>query len=241
MNKSDTIGELAKALAKAQSQFTPVKRGTKVDFTTKTGAKIKYNYAPLADVLDSCSKALNDNELVVVQPTKVEDNKNIVETMLIHSSGEWLSGEMQVIPVDRNPQSEGSALTYARRYGVSALLDIAADEDDDAESAMARDSKPTAKTTHQTVVQSAEEAGAVEEPAQTQTKPQVKTPSDPITEGQVRNIHAKLSFMGIEDEFDRHDHVSKVLQLDKTITSFNLLTKGQASKAIDMLQDEMNL
>ena len=100
------------------------------------------------------------------------------------------------------------------------------------------ESKYTKQTTHQTVVQSAKEAGAVEEPAQTttQTKPQVKTPNDPITAGQVRNINAKLSFMGIEDEFDRHDHVSKVLQLDKTITSFNLLTKGQASKAIDMLR-----
>jgi len=228
MNKSESIGELSKALAKAQSQFTPVKRGTKVDFTTKAGAKIKYNYAPLSDVIESCIKALNDNELVIVQPTKVEDNNIIVETMLIHSSGEWLSGELCIRPSDHNPQSEGSALTYARRYSLSALLSIAADEDDDGEGAMKRTKKESK------VVTEAIKQGAVE-------KPTIKAPDDPATEPQLKAMFAIQKSMGITDDMERHEHVSRILELEETLTSFKVLTKGQASIVIDALQKEKGL
>ena len=235
MDKSESIGELSKALAKAQAQFTPVKRGTKVDFTTKAGARIKYNYAPLSDVIESCIKALNDNELVIVQPTKVEDNKIIVETMLIHSSGEWLSGEMCISPSDHNPQSEGSALTYARRYSLSALLSIAADEDDDGEGAMKRQkaeskaepkAKPVAKqfaSSPSGVIKSSKEVEAEEQPGD-------------ITDPQIRKINALLTFKKITDDKARHETVSVILGLPGTITSMKLLTKTQASTVIETLE-----
>jgi len=75
-----------------------------------------------------------------------------LETVLMHASGEWVSSELAINPIKNEPQAIGSALTYARRYALSAILGIATDEDDDAESAMGRDTKkqatsPPAKTT----------------------------------------------------------------------------------------------
>ncbi len=145
MNKSETIGELAQALVKAQSQFPPIVKSIKVDFATKSGVRVKYSYAPLSSVIDACRKALVGNGIALSQPTRMVDDRLFVETMLIHSSGEWLSGEISISPVDRNPQSEGSALTYARRYGLASLLGIASEDDDDAEGAMARGEKDKQK------------------------------------------------------------------------------------------------
>ena len=132
METSPTIGKLTEALAKAQASFLAVKRTTKVDFTTRSGQKIKYSYAPLSDVLDACRKVLSDNGLAIMQPTKIVDGKLIVETLLSHISGEWIKGEILIESQTKDPQSEGSALTYARRYALSAMLGIASEEDDDA-------------------------------------------------------------------------------------------------------------
>ena len=136
MEKSETIGKLTEALAKAQAAFQPIKRAAKVDFTTRGGQKIKYSYATLQDVLDAVRPALSLNGLALTQPTKIVDGKVVVETLLSHSSGEWISGELFIESLDKTPQSEGSALTYARRYALSSLLGIASEEDDDAEAAM---------------------------------------------------------------------------------------------------------
>ncbi len=139
---SDTIGKLAEALAKAQGVFSPVKRSVKVDFTTRGGQKIKYSYAPLADVFDACRKGLSENGLAIMQPTRMVEGKLVVETLLCHLSGEWIKSEILIESQDKNPQSEGSALTYAKRYGISSLLCVAADEDDDAEAATDRTKPP---------------------------------------------------------------------------------------------------
>lgn len=113
-----------------------------MDFVTKGGQKIKYSYAPLSDVLDACRKGLSENNLAIMQPTKMrEDGKLIVETLLSHSSGEWIKSEILIESQDKTPQSEGSALTYARRYALSSLLGIASEEDDDAERAMGKEDK----------------------------------------------------------------------------------------------------
>lgn len=132
MEKSESIAELSAALAKAQAAFQPVKRTAKVDFTTRGGQKIKYSYAPLSDVLDACRKALSDNALAIMQPTKLDGDKLVVETLLSHSSGQWIKSDIIINSADTSPQGIGSVLTYARRYSLSSLLGIAADEDDDA-------------------------------------------------------------------------------------------------------------
>ena len=138
MNKSETIGELSTALGKAQSEFPQIKRSQKVNFATAGGTRIKYSYAPLSEIFDAIRKPLAENGLAISQPMTIIDGKLIVETVLSHSSGEWISGQILIESQKLDPQSIGSALTYARRYSLSALLGIASEEDDDAEGAMDR-------------------------------------------------------------------------------------------------------
>ena len=136
--QSETIGELSKALGKAQSEFPQIKRSQKVNFATAGGTRIKYSYAPLSEIFDAIRKPLAENGLAISQPMTIIDGKLIVETVLSHSSGEWISGQILIESQKLDPQSIGSALTYARRYSLSALLGIASEEDDDAEGAIDR-------------------------------------------------------------------------------------------------------
>lgn len=151
MERSDSIKELTAALAKAQSAFLPVKQTEKVDYPTASGRK-SYKYAPLSNVLDACRKALSDNGLAIMQPTKmssshlIEGEHLVVETLLAHSSGEWIKSEISIEAKAKDPQSIGSALTYARRYALSALLGIASEEDDDAGGAVGKESEGQGKS-----------------------------------------------------------------------------------------------
>lgn len=127
---SEHINELAMALAKAQGEM----RGAKKDTTNPF---FKSKYADLASVWEACREALSKNNLAVVQPTKATDHGTVVVTMLLHSSGQWISGEMDVLPKSPDAQALGSAITYARRYALSSMVGIAPEEDD-GEGAMAR-------------------------------------------------------------------------------------------------------
>ena len=149
MQKSETIGGLTKALSLVQSKLP----GAKVDsknpfFNTK--------YASLAAVWDACRKLLSDNGLAIIQTTSIGENHGlIVETTLSHTNGEWITGQMPM-PLSKNdPQGIGSAITYGRRYGLSAILGICPDDDDDAEAATERKIAPL-KTPPQKVSASTE-------------------------------------------------------------------------------------
>lgn len=128
--RSEDIGELAKALALAQGQFKPVHKARTAKIPMKAGGQYSYTYADLSDVMDAVKEALSKNSLAVVQTTDGE----VLYTMLAHSSGQWLQGSVPLIwQSGGGPQQLGSALTYARRYSVSCLLGVVADEDDDGE------------------------------------------------------------------------------------------------------------
>lgn len=125
--QSDSVAKLADALAKAQAVM-------KAATINKTNPHFKNRYADLAAVLEAIRKPLSDNGLSITQTTEVRDGGFVLVTTLRHSSGEWISSEYP-LPVAAKPQELGSALTYARRYSLSAMACIAADEDDDAEGA----------------------------------------------------------------------------------------------------------
>jgi len=125
MIKSESIKELAAALAKAQGQFDHAIKDVKNDF-------FKSKYADLASVIDAAKKPLSDNGLSVCQVCETTESGDIrLETMLMHSSGEFISGSYPIRPIKCDPQAYGSAITYARRYAFSAITGIAADDDDD--------------------------------------------------------------------------------------------------------------
>jgi hypothetical protein len=132
VNQSPTIGAIAAALAKAQAAFKPAIKDASNPF-------FKSKYCDLAGALDAVRDALSVNGLALVQSTDAGD-KMVLHTTLLHASGEWISSTYPITAVKTDPQGIGSAVTYARRYSLMALLGIAA-EDDDGEAAHGRIAK----------------------------------------------------------------------------------------------------
>lgn len=135
MNKSESIAGLAAALAKAQGQMKGAVKDSANPF-------FKSKYADLASVVEAIRAAFSANGLSYVQTVQSSDIDEVrVETMILHSSGEWISCGVLALPVSKNDaQGYGSALTYARRYSLSAAVGVAP-EDDDGNAAVA--AKPT--------------------------------------------------------------------------------------------------
>jgi len=91
----------------------------------------KSRYADLATVLDTVRPVLARHKLAVMQmPTETEFGPGLA-TVVVHESGEWMRSTVRLYPGKLDPQGIGSAMTYARRYGIQAALGIAADDDDD--------------------------------------------------------------------------------------------------------------
>lgn len=139
MEKSENIAEIIKALIKIQPQLKPA-------IKDKANPFLKSKYADLSGVWDSCRDLLKESGLAVVQVCGIGDNGSYLETILMHESGQWISGKYPLKPVkDDDPQAMGSAMTYARRYNLAAILGIVTD-DDDAEGAMGRQTESKPKT-----------------------------------------------------------------------------------------------
>jgi hypothetical protein len=128
MQTSEHINELAAALAKAQGQI----QGAVKD---STNPAFKSRYADLASVWDACRVALSANGLAVVQGPALADRGVGVTTRLLHSSGQWAESTL-ILPMDKaTAQGAGSAITYARRYSLAAMVGVAPDDDDDGNAA----------------------------------------------------------------------------------------------------------
>ena len=136
LEHSSEIGSLAVALAGAQAKFDKVVKGT-------TNTFFKSKYATLADVVDATRKGLAESKIAVVQEVSFAEALCSVTTMLFHESGQWMKGTIAVPVGKLDPQGVGSASTYARRYGLSAFVNVAADDDDDGNAA----SKPVQNQT----------------------------------------------------------------------------------------------
>ena len=129
-NQSEKVAELAKALAKAQSEMSGAIKAS-------VNPHFKSRYADLSAVFDACRAALNKNEIAIVQRVENDPNGVAVSTTLLHSSGEWISDRCWLPVAQKTAQAYGSAITYGRRYGLAALAGVAAEEDDDGNAASA--------------------------------------------------------------------------------------------------------
>jgi hypothetical protein len=136
---STELGALFEALAKAQGKIENALKD-------KSNPFFKSKYADLSSIWDACREPLSSNGLAIIQTVEGPKENMYLNTWLGHSSGQWMKSKLQLIILKHDPQSVGSAITYARRYALSALVGICADEDDDAEKAMARyNAKASAK------------------------------------------------------------------------------------------------
>ena len=125
MNKSESIKELATALAKAQGQIKGAVKDSANPF-------FKSKYADLASVVEAIRSAFAANGLSYIQSVEPSDKDEVrVETTILHSSGEWIGCGVLALPVSKvDAQGYGSALTYARRYSLSAATGVAPEDDD---------------------------------------------------------------------------------------------------------------
>jgi len=135
--QSPSIAALAKALSDAQGKIKGAVKDADNPF-------FKSRYADLASVWDACRAQLSAAELAVIQTTANGISGVTVITTLAHSSGEWIRGSLTLRPVKDDPQGAGSAITYARRYALAAMVGVAP-EDDDGEAASGRDTKTIKK------------------------------------------------------------------------------------------------
>lgn len=120
MKTSETIIKIIPALLEAQKKIESVTKEADNPY-------FKSKYADLNSLMEACKKILNDNGILILQPVTLEG----VETILIHNSGEWLSSITKIVcKSDNNPQDQGSAITYARRYGLQSMLFMSAEDDD---------------------------------------------------------------------------------------------------------------
>ncbi len=130
--QSEQISELATALAKAQGEM-------KAAAFNRVNPHFKNKYADLAAIWEAVRGPLSKHGLSVTQTEESYGNNDSefrlhLTTTLLHSSGQWIKS-MRPLPLGVRPQEYGSALTYARRYSLASIVGIAADEDDDANTA----------------------------------------------------------------------------------------------------------
>lgn len=140
MNRSESIIKIAPALLNAQKETGVATKDSQNPFFHST-------YADLGSVMEACKDALNNNGISVLQPVGMDEQGNTyVETILLHESGEYISDRMRVtIKEVNNPQAQGSAITYARRYGLQSMVFIPAEDDDGEKATNHTEEKP--KTT----------------------------------------------------------------------------------------------
>lgn len=135
MQKSESIKNIAAALVQFHDIVEPITKDSDNPY-------FKSKYASLDHIIEATSAYLTTTGLTFAQ---FPDGLNGLTTILMHKdSGEWLESRYEIPLAKNDPQGAGSALTYMRRYALGAILGLATEEDDDANS----ESKPAVKKTN---------------------------------------------------------------------------------------------
>lgn len=128
MQHSESVKNIAAALVLFHIKVGKVHKDSRNPFFNST-------YASLTNILDTIAEPLEEAGLSIIQLPEGEFG---LSTMIIHAdSGEWIKDTYQMRPTKDDPQGRGSAITYQRRYAISALLQLSIDEDDDGNKASA--------------------------------------------------------------------------------------------------------
>jgi hypothetical protein len=115
--------EAIKALAKAQAAMAPVRKNA-------VNPHLKNRYADLESCLDAITPSLNANGFVLLQPSGADERGAYVETVFAHESGGAFHSRVYLVIDKQTMQGLGSAITYARRYGLLGLAGLAPEDDD---------------------------------------------------------------------------------------------------------------
>jgi hypothetical protein len=123
VNRSESIAMLAAALHKAQGKI-------KAALKDSTNPHFRSKYADLSSVVDAVKSPLLECGISFLQGVQDAEGGVAVETMLLHTSGEWISSTLRIPAVKQDAQGYGSAITYGRRYGLQAMCGVPAEDDD---------------------------------------------------------------------------------------------------------------
>lgn len=135
MEHSEKLDEIAAALSAAQSEFPTITKTHEGQLGNR-----KYKYADLADIKEATKGPLAKNGLAIVSAPEFTKDEFRLSSKILHKSGQWI-GSTYPLPGGLTPQETGSAITYGRRYVVSALLDIVTEDDDDGAAATTAQAK----------------------------------------------------------------------------------------------------
>lgn len=159
--ESESIDKLAEALAKAQGTMEAAKQDSLM-----VGEKYSFKYASLAAVHAAIRGPLSANGLAYTQVLdQWEPGKLILITTLMHVSGQFVRSIFPLPPAGGNMQAFGSALTYAKRYSIAAMIGIASDEDDDGQAASKGGNRGTNNSSQRSQPTPPSEAGHRQPPA----------------------------------------------------------------------------
>lgn len=207
--KSEQINELVTALAQAQGEIG----GATKD---RTNPAFRSTYATLASVRDAIRAPLSTHGLAILQLPTVLEEGVLVTTILSHTSGQFIENDL-VVPIGkRDAQGIGSAITYASRYSLMAMLGVAP-EDDDGEAAVGRPA----------------DAG---ESSPAQLRP-AATPkgAQPLNQLGASNLHKRLGAMGVPH--DEH-YALAGRAVGREVTSFSQLTTDDVGRVVDLAKTE---
>lgn len=200
MKTSEQLNELAAAMAKAQGEIETAHRDSANPF-------FKSRYADLASVWDACREPLSKNGLAVIQLPRSDGAHVTMETRLLHSSGQWIEGELTTVAKDEGPQSIGSAVTYLRRYMLQAITGVAPD-DDDGEAAMGRGNghaqpaRQTAKKPADDPIERAKEKAAAPEKTGAELYAEVKAFIAKCKAAHIPSVRARITTLVDEGKLD---------------------------------------
>lgn len=193
-----SISNVAKALNAAQIKFKPAIKSADNPF-------FKSKYADLAAIWDSVKEPLSSNGLAILQTMDFINGETILVTMLLHTSGESITGRVRVKPTKDDPQSWGSAITYFRRYSLAAILGVVTEDDDGAQAS-------DTKTTHLGPTQSAPSSPFIDNEFESFAIPVGRDKGMPISTLSNKQIMENLGYWKPRLDADRAN--------GKTVSSF---------------------
>ena len=227
---SETNAKIAPALTKAWGSIENPKHNTSVTVKMKTGGSYKFEYTDLNGIFNEARRVFKENGISVIQDSYVDvvDGLKLatVETMLLHSSGEWVKSNKLQFPAATSMQDLGGQLTYMKRYSLSAMLGVSTEKDDDSNGASGNE-----YTYNQA-------PKGNNKPTGQQTPP---TGQNVASEAQIKKINAMIT-KAIEKLQTQRENIIKALQNKEGIGTFESLatiTKGQASRIISELEKQV--
>lgn len=136
---SESKANIASALAKSWGQIETPKHNARVKVSLKGGGSYSFEYTDLSGIFEALKTMFKENGVAVMQNAYTENEGTsrlaCVETLLLHSSGEWVKSYPLKFPAANSMQDFGGQITYMKRYSLSAMVGISTDKDDDANGA----------------------------------------------------------------------------------------------------------